>query len=59
MDPRDDDIQFDFFEDEPATTEGQSTSRVRMPRRGGRGTGPRRPAGPVHGLTPLLRLLAL
>ena len=60
MDPRDDDdIQFDFFEDEPATTEGQSTSRVRMPRRGGRGTGPRRPAGPTHGLTPLLRLLAL
>ena len=59
MDPRDDDIQFDFFEDEPATTEGQSTSRVRMPRRGGRGTGPRRPAGPAHGLTPLLRLLAL
>jgi hypothetical protein len=59
MDPRDDDIQFDFFEDEPATTEAQSTSRVRMPRRGGRGAGPRRPAGPVQGLTPLLRLLAL
>jgi hypothetical protein len=61
MDPRDDDIQFDFFEDEPATTEAQSTSRVRMPRRGGRGpgTGPPRPAGPAHGLTPLLRLLAL
>jgi hypothetical protein len=60
MDPRDDDdIQFDFFEDEPATTEAQSTSRVRMPRRGGRGSGPRRPAGPAHGLTPLLRLLAL
>jgi hypothetical protein len=59
MDPRDaDDIQFDFFEDEPATTEAQSGSRVRMPRRGGRGAGPRRPAGPVH-LTPLLRLLAL
>lgn len=60
MVPRDaDDIQFDFFEDEPATTEAQSGSRVRMPRRGGRGAGPRRPAGPVHGLTPLLRLLAL
>jgi hypothetical protein len=61
MDPRDDDIQFDFFEEEPATTEVQSTSRVRMPRRGGRGGGPRprRPAGPAHGLTPLLRLLAL
>jgi hypothetical protein len=62
MDPRDDDdIQFDFFEDEPATAEAQSTSRVRMPRRGGRGpgSGPRRPAGPAPGLTPILRLLAL
>jgi hypothetical protein len=58
MDPRDDDIDFDFFEDEPATTEAQSTSRVRLPRRGGRGTGMRRPAGPPHGMTPLLRLLA-
>ena len=38
MDPRDDDIQFDFFEDEPATTESQAT-RGRLPRRGGRGTG--------------------
>ena len=57
MDPRDDDdIQFDFFEDEPATTESQS-SRVRLPRRGGTGT--RGPAGPPRGLTPLLRLLAL
>src|SRR5437763_12800695 len=60
MDPRDDDdIDFDFFEDEPATTEAQPSSRVRLPRRGGRGTGMRRPAGPPHGLTPLLRLLAL
>jgi hypothetical protein len=60
MDPRDDDIQFDFFEDEPATTEAQASSRVRLPGRGGgRGAGPRRPAGPPRGLTPLLRLLAL
>jgi hypothetical protein len=60
MDPRDDDIQFDFFEEEPATTEAQSSqSRVRLPRRGGRGTGTRGPAGPPRGLTPLLRLLAL
>jgi hypothetical protein len=59
MDPRDDDIHFDFFEDEPATSESQS-SRGRLPRRGGRGTGMRRPAGgPPHGLTPMLRLLAL
>jgi hypothetical protein len=56
MDPRDD-IDFDFFEDEPATTEAQSGSRVRLPGRGGRGTGMRRPAGPPRGLTPLLRLL--
>ncbi len=60
MDPRDDDIEFDFFEDEAATTEQASPqSRVRLPRRGGRGTGMRRPAGPPRGLTPLLRLLAL
>ncbi len=58
MDPRDDDIQFDFFDEEPATTEVQSShSRVRLPRRGVRG--PRGPAGPARGLTPLLRLLAL
>lgn len=57
MEPRDDDIEFDFFEDEPATTEAQSTSRVRLPRRGGQGTGMRRPGGPSRGLTPFLRLL--
>src|SRR5438477_11674138 len=58
MDSRDDDdIEFDFFEDEPATTEAQPSSRVRLPRRGGRGTGMRRPAGPPRGLTPILRLL--
>ena len=60
MDPRDDEIEFDFFEEEPATSEAQSPqSRVRLPRRGGRDGGPRRPAGPSRGLTPLLRLLAL
>ena len=57
MDPRDDDIQFDFFEDEPPTTEAQGPSRVRLPRRGGRGCAAR--AGPPRGLTPRLRLLAL
>jgi hypothetical protein len=57
MDPRDDDIEFDFFDDEPPTTEAQSASRVRLPRRGGRGGRPT--AGPPHGLTPALRLLAL
>jgi hypothetical protein len=58
MDPRDDDdIEFDFFEDEPATTEAAQPSRVRLPRRGGSGTGRRGPGGPSRGLTPLLRLL--
>jgi hypothetical protein len=52
----DDDIQFDFFEDEPATTEAQPSQRVRLPRRGGRGSGMRRPPGPPRGLTPILRL---
>jgi hypothetical protein len=60
MDPRDNDIEFDFFDEEPATTEAQSSqSRVRLPRRGGRGPGLGGPAGAGRGLTPLLRLLAL
>jgi hypothetical protein len=61
MDQRDDDIQFDFFEDEPATSETAQTSRVRLPRRGpsnGDGGG-RGPIGPPHGPAPLLRLLGL
>jgi hypothetical protein len=57
MDTPDDDIEFDFFEDEPATTEAQASPRVRLPRRGGRGTGSRRPSGPPRGLTPFIRLL--
>ncbi len=59
MDPRDDDIQFDFFDEEPATSETQS--RVRMPRRPGSGGngGSRRSIGPPQGGTPLLRLLGL
>jgi hypothetical protein len=61
MDPPDDDIEFDFFEDEPQTAEA-STSRVRLPRRGSgggprRGPSFRRPAGPPRGATPFLRLL--
>jgi hypothetical protein len=61
MDPPDDDIQFDFFEDEPATTEVQKPpSRVRLPRRGGSGTGGAgRSERPTRGFQPLLRLLAL
>ena len=56
---RDDDIEFDFFDDEPATSEAQSTQRVRLPRRGGSGGGPSRPAGPSKGVTPLVRLVLL
>jgi hypothetical protein len=57
VDPRDDELEFDFF-DEPATRESQAApARTRLPRRGGRGTGMRRPAGPPRGLTPMLRLL--
>jgi len=56
MDPRDDDIEFDFFDDEPATREAQP-ARVRLPRRGGSGTGMRRPGGPPRGMTPIVRLL--
>ena len=58
MDPRDNEIEFDFFDDEPATTEA-SAPRVRLPRRGGSGPRRRRPSGPSRSLTPLLRLLAL
>jgi hypothetical protein len=51
MSERDSDIEFDFFEDEPATTEAQST---RPSRRGGRP-----PIRPPAGVTPLLRLVGL
>ncbi|HZU19582.1 MAG TPA: hypothetical protein VE982_00010 [Gaiellaceae bacterium] len=58
MQSSDDDLEFEFFEDEPATTEMQrGAPRVRLPRRGGRGPGARRP-GPARPLTPILRLLA-
>jgi hypothetical protein len=33
MDPPDDDIQFDFFDEEPPTAESASQTRVRMPQR--------------------------
>jgi hypothetical protein len=59
VDPRDDDLEFDFY-DEPATRESQAPPpRTRLPRRGGRGTGLRRPTGPSRGLTPILRLLVV
>jgi len=57
MEPRDDDIEFDFFDDEPVTAEAQPASRVRIPRPARRV--PRGPAGPPRGAAPMLRLLAL
>ena len=51
MSERDSDIEFDFFEDEPATTEAQSTRQSRR--------GPRPPIRPPAGVTPLLRLIGL
>src|SRR4051812_971902 len=51
----DDDIEFDFFEDDAATTEAPS-SRGRLPRRT---SGPRRRIGPPRGAAPLVRLLLL
>jgi hypothetical protein len=62
MDPRtdrDDDIEFDFFEDEPPTRE-EPPPRRRLPGRGGNGPrGPRRRLRAPTGLTPLLRLIGL
>ncbi len=58
MDPRDDDIEFDFFEDEPPTRE-EAVPRRRLSGRGGGGSrGPRQLRAPT-GLTPLLRLIGL
>jgi hypothetical protein len=55
MDPPDDDIQFDFFDDEPATAEAPG-GKVRVPRVGRK---PRGPSQPPHQLKPIGRLLAL
>jgi hypothetical protein len=51
----DDDIQFDFFEDEAATTEAaaEPSRRLRRP------AGPRRRVGRPRGVGPLVRLLLL
>jgi hypothetical protein len=53
MEPRDDDIEFDFF-DEPPTGETQSSPRVRLPLGVRRATGG--PAGPPRGGTAVWRL---
>src|SRR5207249_5729475 len=57
MDQRDDDIEFDFFDDEPATGETQSGLRVRNPLTTRRGSGGS--VGPPRGMAPLWRLGAL
>jgi len=51
-----DDIEFDFFDDEPATSETAQPKR-RLPGRGGGGA--RTAIGPPRGIGPFLRLLAL
>ncbi len=56
MDPRDDDIEFDFFDEEPPTRE-EAQPRRRIPSRGPRG--PRRRLRAPTGITPLLRLVGL
>jgi CARDB len=47
----DDEIEFDFFEDEQATTEAPPPPRGRLPRR--------RRVGPPRGIAPLVRLILL
>ena len=55
MTDRGDDIEFDFF-DEPETREDARRPRQQRKPSGG---GPRSPARPPHGFTPLLRLVGL
>jgi hypothetical protein len=58
MTERDDDIDFEFFEEEePATQEAVGTQR--LPRIVRRPPGPPRPPRPPAGVTPLLRLVGL
>ncbi len=58
MDTRDDDIEFDFFDEEPPTREEAAPRRG--PARGGRGPrGPKRHLRAPTGITPLLRLIGL
>ena len=61
MTERDDDIEFDFFDDEPETEEAtQRRGAIRAPRRGARVSTPRRSGiRPPSGFVPLARLLGL
>jgi hypothetical protein len=58
MADRDDDLEFDFFEDEPSTQETAVGGRVvRKPKPAEKPPGP--PGRPPAGITPLLRLIGL
>jgi hypothetical protein len=56
MDPPEDDIQFDFFDEEPPTADAAPRERGRAPRLGRK---PRGPAGEGPPVKPLVRLLLL
>jgi len=61
MTERDDDIEFDFFDDEPETEEATQRRRtIRAPRRPAREPAARRPGiRPPSGFVPIVRLLGL
>jgi hypothetical protein len=63
MSERDDDIEFDFFDDEPETEQATQRRPALRPRPGARprgGGGPRRPQiSAPQGFTPILRLILL
>jgi hypothetical protein len=57
MTEHDDDLGFEFFEEEPSTQEAVGTQR--LPRIVRRPPGPPRPPRPPAGITPLMRLVGL
>ena len=60
MSTREDDFEFDFFDEPDEETITQRRGPVRAPQRPkGKSRGPRRPSGPPSGLTPILRLVGL
>jgi len=57
---REDDFEFDFFDEPDEETITQRRGPVRPPQRPkSKSRGPRRPSGPPSGLTPILRLVGL
>ena len=60
MTTREDDFEFDFFDEPDEETITQRRGPVRAPQRPkSKSRGPRRPSGPPSGLTPILRLVGL